>query len=290
MGSSTYCVQDRQTRAVSQGFYQQSVEQTFSSRSMPESMNPKKITIREARDSENHPESFPIIICLDVTGSMDTVPAHLIKDGLPTLVTDLMERGITSPAILFMAVGDHKCDAAPLQVGQFESGDAELDHWLTTVWLEHGGGGNGGESYFLPWWFAANRCVTDHWDKRKKQGLLITIGDEPCHSNIHRDDLERIFGNGEYPSSITSQKLLEAAQEKWYCVHINLGFMGNGRSSQTKQSWTELMKEYPTVQSEAEIVQAIPPFATQLQDGVYAEVGYNKEEINKIGVDPNIIL
>lgn len=38
--------------------------------------------IRECRDSEEHPESLPIIIALDVTGSMGMVPHSLITGGL----------------------------------------------------------------------------------------------------------------------------------------------------------------------------------------------------------------
>ena len=58
-----------------------------------------------------------------------------------------------------------KCDSAPLQVGQFESSDELLDKWLTNIYFEAGGGGNGGESYALAWYFAALKTATDSMEK-----------------------------------------------------------------------------------------------------------------------------
>ena len=50
-------------------------QQVFRQRSCHALMNPKGVTARESRDSEDHPESLGIVFALDVTGSMGAIPA-----------------------------------------------------------------------------------------------------------------------------------------------------------------------------------------------------------------------
>ena len=147
----------------------------FKERKVNNAMSPNGVKIRESRDSKEHPNSLAIIIALDVTGSMGSIPVHLIKEGLPTMMETIIKGGIKDPQVLFLAIGDHTCDQAPLQVGQFESSDALLDHWLTTVWLEGKGGGNDGESYALAWYFAGKHTSIDCWEKRKQKGFLLSV-------------------------------------------------------------------------------------------------------------------
>lgn len=223
MGNTSYNVSSRTIRATTAGYKTKAVDEIFTQnkeKKSHESMKSQGITIREARDSELHPETVPIIIALDVTGSMGDIPHDLIKDGLPTLVGGIIQNGIKSPALLFLAIGDHEVDSDPLQIGQFESGDAELDMWLTRTYLEGGGGGNGGESYSLAHYFAANHCVTDHWDKRKEKGFLITIGDEPNLSTYPNAAMKEIMDNGDI-KTFTAVEMLAKAQEKWNVYHIN---------------------------------------------------------------------
>jgi len=224
MGYSQYNFNDRSARTTT--FMSKSFGETFKQREIHESMDPKKALIREARDSEANPLSIPIILGLDVTGSMGYIPHHLIKEGLPKLVSSLKERGIKSPAILFAAVGDSRCDKAPFQVGQFESGDSELDMWLTRTWPEGGGGGNGGESYGWAWWFAAKRCVTDAWEKRKQKGFIFTIGDDNCHS-ISSSEFSEVLGITNETMSV--EEIYKQASEKWNVYHINM--KGRGGSA-----------------------------------------------------------
>ena len=183
-------------------------------------MKSQGIVLREARDSEIHPNSFPIIVALDLTGSMQDIPQNLIQTGLPKMISSIIQGGVQSPSLLFLGVGDHECDKEPLQIGQFESGDQELDLWLHRTYLEGGGGGNSGESYSLAHYFASRHCETDAWDKRGVKGVLITIGDEPNLNSYPSRAIKEITGDAN-SVGFTAVDMLEEVKERWDVYHIN---------------------------------------------------------------------
>lgn len=222
MGGGHWDSQSYTTRSVSKGYHTKAKEEVFTSRSLNPDMNPRGVTLRESRDSDEHPESVAIIIAMDVTGSMGEVPAHLVKEGLPKIMERLMERGIADPQILFMAIGDHMADDAPLQIGQFESSDELLEKWLTMTWLEGRGGGNNGESYALAWYFAGNFTAIDCMEKRGKKGYLFTIGDEPVHAKMSDNSLRKILGDPEINQDVTAQQALELAQKLYQVYHVHV--------------------------------------------------------------------
>ncbi len=198
-------------------------------------MDPHHLKVREARDSEHHPESVPIIVAFDVTGSMGDIPTRFAKDLLGALMTRLVEQGwVTDPQVLFAAVGDAQSDRGPLQVGQFESG-LEMDQWLTRLWLE-AGGGDLPESYTLAHWFAAHHTATDAWEKRGKKGYLFTIGDAP-NKPLDQKQIERVFGRkAEHPTDDVS--VIAAAGERWEVFHVHLT-----RNAADAPEWRQLLGE-----------------------------------------------
>ena len=240
MGSGTYSVSDRTARATTMGFYTSSASEIFKQRSINNAMNPNGIVIRESRDSEEHPNSVAIILALDVTGSMGSVPHHLVKDGLPNIMGAITEKGLKDPQLLFLAIGDHECDSSPLQVGQFESSDELLDKWLTDVYLEGGGGGNAGESYLLAWYFAANHTATDCFEKRNQKGFLFTIGDEPTLKSVPKRTLTEIMGDGQY-DNYSASELLDKAREKYNVYHLHIKETGAGSRRETINGWKQLI-------------------------------------------------
>jgi len=287
MGNSTYSSTDRLSRSVDMGYQTKSAEQLFTSRNLDIKMNPKGVMLREARDSDTHPNSVPIILALDVTGSMGRIPHYLVSVGLPNIMSKIMEVGIADPQILFMGIGDHKVDRAPLQISQFESGDAELDKWLTETYLEGGGGGNHGESYFLPWYFAANRTVIDSFEKRGKKGLLFTVGDEPLHMDIGSQSMNAIMG-GEENGTLYAIDMLEDARKLYdvYHLHIRQGQFGTRQS--VMDGWKEIMGDNLVIVKDAEDVARIIPeivakhFADSeaiLNTSVFVPVAENKQEV-----------
>jgi hypothetical protein len=197
--------------------------------------------MRESRDSAEHPNSLALVLALDVTGSMGSVPRHLVKEGLPTIMGTIIQRGILDPQLLFLGIGDHECDSAPLQVGQFESSDELLDKWLTNIYMEGGGGGNPGESYLLAWYFAARHTAIDCLEKRGKKGLLFTIGDEPCLKSVPGSSLSHLMGPGQYSAQNSSDDLLEAAKEKYDCFHLHIRETSQGSRDSTVAGWKQLM-------------------------------------------------
>lgn len=223
MGASSY---DYNTRSVRTATFTAATntDQIFTQnveRKIHPEMDPKGINLREARDSDVHPESFPIVIHLDVTGSMGKIPFFMIRHGLPQLIEKLQNAGIKSPSILFIAGGDTHWDRAPLQVGQFESGDEELDMWLTRTYLEGGGGGGGQESYNIVWHFVANACKTDSWEKRRKKGVVITIGDESTWSYIDKNDSNFLHPDLQVGSqSIPNSQVIDRLREQWDPYHL----------------------------------------------------------------------
>jgi len=244
MGGTSYSTVNRSLRATSLNYATAPIIKTFSQqkeRKAHNKMTSRGITLREARDSKIHPNSIPIILGLDVTGSMHHIPHHLIKEGLPKIMGGIIQSGVPDPALLFLAYGDHECDKEPLQVGQFESGDAELDMWLTQTYLEGGGGGNFGEASGLVHYFAAHHCQTDHWDKRKKKGIIITIGDEPSLKLYPNPAMASVMSNGDI-SEFTDVSILAEAQEKWEVFHI-YPTIGRGVRSDTDNYWGQLLND-----------------------------------------------
>jgi len=227
---------------VPTGYRVQNANEVFKQRNIESRMNPYNVLLRESRDSAEHPESVAIVIALDVTGSMGTVPHHLVQEGLPHIMKKIIDSGLAHPQVLFTAVGDHFCDAAPFQVGQFESSDELLDQWLTSVYLEGNGGGNGGESYPLAWYFAGNRTALDCLEKRGQKGILFTIGDENYHSDYAGKALKALLGDqSEYPATTTAAELLAKAQEKYSCFHIHISETSAGHDLHTVNRWKELL-------------------------------------------------
>ena len=63
-----------------------------------------------------------------------------------------MKKYLDDPSISFCAIGDHTCDYAPLQIGEFGQGK-EIDQIISKMYLEGGGGGGHIESYELSAYF-----------------------------------------------------------------------------------------------------------------------------------------
>jgi hypothetical protein len=168
--------------------------------------------MRESRDNDEHPDALPIVVGLDQTGSMGQIPI-IVQTKLGGLFGLIQRKGYaTDPQILLGAYGDTHSDKLPLQVSQFES-DNRIDENLDNLFLEGNGGGNGGESLSLLWYYVINHTVTDAWEKRGKKGYAFFIADEITHQLTPQDITRHI---GEQPiGNIDNVSLAKALLEKW---------------------------------------------------------------------------
>lgn len=207
---------------------------------MKPEFDPKNVT-RESRDSTDHPNSTPIIIGLDVTGSMGSILESVAKR-LGDLVGEVLDRKpVEDPQILFCAVGDSTCDDAPLQVTQFES-DIRIAEQLTSLWFERGGGGNMFESYPLAWYFAANHTSTDNFEKRGKKGILFTMGDDGYPSKLTKEEIKRIFGD-DVERDISIEELLTQVSRQYEVFHLCLAQGGTHRETDL-DNWQRILGEH----------------------------------------------
>lgn len=208
------------------------VENLYSNKKMPEKFNPKNVIFRESRDSVDNPLSTPIILGLDVTGSMGPLAEQIAKDSLNRTITEIYAKEpVTNPHIMFNGIGDSKSDIAPLQVTQFEA-DIRIVEQLLEIYFEGHGGGNGGESYHLAWYFAANHTDIDSFKKRGKKGYIITIGDEKTHAVLGKDEIKRVFDD-DVEIDYTTASLASMASEKYELFHVVL----NNKTAQIQRSF-----------------------------------------------------
>ena len=284
MGGGSYSYSDRSTRARKSGYDVKTTAEIFTARSVNNAMDPSGVMLREARDSDEHPCSIPVILALDVTGSMGSIPHFLVKEGLPDMMDKIIKDGVPDPQVLFLGIGDHECDSAPLQVGQFESSDELLDHWLTKLWIEGGGGANDGESYHLAWMFAGRYTATDHFEKRQKKGILFTVGDEPVLPDLPSRKQASIMGKGQY-SNATKAELLDKARESYEVFHLHITQGSAGGRRDVQDGWKQLLGDNVIyVQRKEEVAQIIADTVLkviQSQEGTVTETPPTEDKEEK---------
>lgn len=214
----------------------------YKSSTVKKEFEPKGVEYRESCDSTEHPNSTPIILALDVTGSMGRV-LETISLKLNTLLTEIYEKNpVEDPQVMFVAFGDTTCDRHPLQVTQFES-DIRIAEQLNDIYFERGGGGNDGESYILPWYFASRHTKTDVFEKHNKKGILFTMGDEPYLNKISKGDIKEFVGD-DIQADLTAEQLLTEVSRQYEVYHLMIeegSGMRGSYGNEVKEKWTNLL-------------------------------------------------
>ena len=199
------------------------VTEVFQRTSCNPKFDPRYIGVRECFDSDEHPNTTPIVVGLDVTGSMGYLATQIATESLNELIMKLYSTGVvTDPALMCAAYGDYK-DSAPLQVTQFES-DIRIAEQLLDLYFE-----NCGQTKVVPtclWEFLSRHTNIDAVNKRGEKGFVFTIGDgAKIRKDLVADTVTRGVGDIDY--RLTRERILAEVQEKFHVFHIMVGFNGN---------------------------------------------------------------
>ena len=89
MGYGSYTAKDWSRLKTTRSIDESSVNDLFKNKQLLDKFNPKFISMRESRDNDEHPNSTPIAIGVDVTGSMGYLSEEIIKNSLNELMKKL---------------------------------------------------------------------------------------------------------------------------------------------------------------------------------------------------------
>lgn len=230
---------DTDSRGVVTGSY--SNQEMFKAKNIDAALDPKGV-IRECCDNEEHPNTLPVILALDVTGSMGQTAVEIAKR-LNEIMTKLYGQ-IKDVEFMIMGIGDLAYDTYPIQASQFES-DIRIAEQLDKIYFEFGGGGNAYESYTAAWYFGVHHTNLDCW-KRNKKGVIITIGDEQLNPHLPilswRSGLAAVTGDT-LQADVETKDLYPEAAKKFDIYHINVNHRGGYDQRGIKESFLEYLDE-----------------------------------------------
>jgi hypothetical protein len=294
MGGGNY---DRQAHeAIRTARQDLPTEVIFKSRSLQPEMDPKGVRVRESRDSAAHPDSNAIMFFVDETGSMDHIPTYLATDkkGLTTFMGILTEGEIIPhPQVFFGAIGDAishgGSEESPLQVGQFESEAGLMDKWLTAIHLERKGGGNGGESYDLAFYFAARHTAMDCWEKRGRKGYLFVTGDDHLFPTVSARAVKTRIGT-DLRKDIPSEEIVAEASKTFHAFFL---IPDRDRAMHCERQWRDVMGDHVIVMESHEDTSYVAAMLIGLTEGTVADldaVGAKLKELGCKGPQANRVI
>lgn len=193
-----------------------SSQEMFKAKSVDSALKPYNV-MRECMDTNEHPNTIPVILALDVTGSMGNAAVEVAKK-LNVVMTSLYDK-VTDVEFMVMGIGDLSYDRAPIQISQFES-DIRIAEQMDKVFFEYGGGGNLFESYTVAWYMGSRHTKLDCWARGKK-GIIITMGDERVNPYLPHDQLNALTGDN-IQADIESNILFKEASEKYDIYHLDV--------------------------------------------------------------------
>ena len=269
-------------------FKSASTSQLYKRHSIDPSLDPKGV-IRECCDSDEHPNSLPVILAIDVTGSMGSAAS-----AVATKLGDIMEKLFaqnTNRDIEFciMAIGDQEYDTAPYQASQFES-DIRIAKSLEKIYFEGKGGGNSFESYTGAWVWAYDRTLCDCWT-RGGRGVLITLGDE-CITSLLSNKYKIYMGSApechedyftQFPI-YSDKELYDQVSELWDIYHISVddedsSYTRNNGRFHVDVSWKKIIGQNYQVCTIGELDKAI---SNIILNHIHAEE--NTYQMDDIGI------
>ena len=230
--------------------------QEFKARRIDESLDPRGFKIRECVNSDEHPNTVPVMLALDVTGSMGSA-CQETAEALGVIITELYKK-YKDIEFCVMGIGDLAYDSAPIQMSQFES-DVRIAEALDKIYMEKGGGGNRYESYTAAWYMGLNRTKLDAVEKQGRKGIIITMGDEPLNPYLPVRTLNESV-KGHEQSDVETKALYKKASEKFDIYHIAVKDPANAYDwykDDIKESWGAVIGDHLKVSTINELSNTI---------------------------------
>lgn len=255
--------------------------QTYEAVKIDPSLDPKNFTVRECINTDEHPNTIPVILALDVTGSMGRACSETAA-ALGTIIQNLYKK-FKDIEICVMGIGDLAYDDAPVQMSQFES-DVRIAESLDKIYMEHGGGGNTFESYTAAWYMGLHRTKLDCFDKQGRKGIIITMGDEPMNPYLPCHKLNAAVNSSEQ-ADVETNVLYEEAKKKFDIFHIGVDDPGDcydHYAHSIKGSFGKLLGQNYRVSTINGLAEAIEECITNAVNGFSAEVS-NETQVNESG-------
>lgn len=246
-------------------FTSASTQELYRSRGLNSILNPKGV-MRECCDSSDHPKTVPVILALDVTGSMGSA-ASAIATQLNDIMTQIYAK-VADVQFLVMAIGDLSYDGAPIQASQFES-DIRIAEQLEKVFFEGGGGGNKWESYTAAWYFGLRHTKLDCW-KRGKKGIIITLGDEPLNPYLPKESLSHVMGDS-LQGDVSTEPLYKEALEKFDIYHLAIDDSRTSYrryASEIRDTWGKLLGQNLIVSNCDQLPKVIADIVSKAEESV----------------------
>lgn len=283
MGSGSWTAKSFNDSVKSRGFSSvdslaaADVRSLYTATTISPALNPYQV-VRECRDSEEHPNTIPIILALDVTGSMGR--ACMMCAAKLNETIEALYKSVKDPQIMTMGIGDIDYDRVPLQATQFES-DIRIFEQMNALVFEGGGGGNGYESYAAAWYFALHNTDIDAYNKRGQKGILVTLGDE-CPGEWLRADMLKKYLGSEAAEDMRVEDVYKAASEKFDIYHISISNESSYHyyKKQADAEWTTLMGDHYCVATSNELPQIIAAIVNQ---SVYETAAIDTTILNENG-------
>ena len=196
----------------------------FKAKTIDSALDPKNV-IRECCDTEEHPNTIPVILALDVTGSMGRAAVEVAKK-LNVIMTKLYEK-VTDVEFLIMGIGDLACDSCPIQASQF------------------GGGGNSYESYTAAWYFGSRHTKLDCLNRGRK-GIIITMGDEQLNPYLplkgYRSGLIKATGDN-LQADVETKDLYNEASQKFNIYHLDVAHRHRWDEDEVEKSYKKYLDD-----------------------------------------------
>ena len=184
---------------------------------------------------------FPVVIAVDVTGSMREYP-KMIFEKLCMLYNEVLyflpKKLKKEFEISFAAIGDAYCDEHPIQITDFAK-EGDLDKNINSLYPEGGGGGQTMETYELIAYYYNTRCKMPNIAKGIKP-ILIFIGDEGYYPKINRGFIERYIGDPP-ETDLISKEIFKELKEKFDVYILRIKYQYTDDEVKINNKWIDAL-------------------------------------------------